>query len=342
MPVNRNALIRYKTIDQCLRNYYRKWTLDDLIEKVSEALYEYEGIDKGISRRSVQADIQMMRSDKLGYNAPIVVKERKYYAYEDKNYSIMNIPLSEQDIVKMNEAVELLKQFKGFSHFSELTSVVQKLEAQVYEHTSGNIPVIDFEKNEGLKGLELLDDVYRAIVQKHAVVIKYQSFKARTADTFVFHAWWLKEFKNRWFIVGVRNDKLQVLTLALDRIITLKTEEKVAYQPNPGIVPANYYKDVIGVTVSDRIKPIEVRLWASPQHAPYILTKPLHPSQELVSKSNAGVIVRLRVQHNFELERELLGFGPGIKVLAPRNLQRRISFLIQKALTIYEEQIDLA
>ena len=76
MPVTRNALIRYKTIDQCLQNRYRQWMLDDLIEACSEALYEYEGIDKGVSRRSVQADIQMMRSDKLGYNAPIVVVDR--------------------------------------------------------------------------------------------------------------------------------------------------------------------------------------------------------------------------------------------------------------------------
>lgn len=76
MPVNRNALIRYKTIDYCLQNRYRKWTLDDLIEACSEALYEYEGIDKGISKRSIQMDIQMMRSDKLGYNAPIIVLEK--------------------------------------------------------------------------------------------------------------------------------------------------------------------------------------------------------------------------------------------------------------------------
>ena len=73
MAVNKLALIRYKTIDNCLRNRRRKWTLDALIEKVSEALYEYEGIVKGISRRTIQGDIQMMRSDKLGYNAPIQV-----------------------------------------------------------------------------------------------------------------------------------------------------------------------------------------------------------------------------------------------------------------------------
>ena len=70
MPANKNALIRYKTIDNCLRNHYRRWTLDDLVDACSNALYDMEGIRKGVSVRTVQGDIQMMRSDKLGYNAP--------------------------------------------------------------------------------------------------------------------------------------------------------------------------------------------------------------------------------------------------------------------------------
>lgn len=66
MPVNKNALIRYKTIDRCLRNKYRRWTLDDLVEACSDALYEMEGITMGVSARTVQAYIQVMRSNKLG------------------------------------------------------------------------------------------------------------------------------------------------------------------------------------------------------------------------------------------------------------------------------------
>ena len=69
MPANTNALLRYKTIDNCLRNRQRRWTLQDLVDACSDALYDFEGIRKGISTRSVQLDIQMMRSDKLGYNA---------------------------------------------------------------------------------------------------------------------------------------------------------------------------------------------------------------------------------------------------------------------------------
>ena len=94
MPANKNALIRYKTIDRCLSNRFRRWTLEDLVDECSMALREMEGMTKGVSVRTVQSDIQMMRSDKLGYNAPIEVYDLKYYRYSDPDYTITGMPLS--------------------------------------------------------------------------------------------------------------------------------------------------------------------------------------------------------------------------------------------------------
>lgn len=108
MPVNKNALIRYKTIDRCLRNRYRRWTLDDLVEACSDALYEMEGILRGVSVRTVQADIQIMRSDKLGYNAPIEVYDGKFYRYAEDDYSISESPLSTDMCELISLAVERL------------------------------------------------------------------------------------------------------------------------------------------------------------------------------------------------------------------------------------------
>ena len=108
MPANKNALIRYKTIDRCLRNRYRRWTLDDLVDACSEALYDMEGIRKGVCARTVQMDIQIMRSDKLGYNAPIVVYDKIYYTYADPDYSITEMPLSMDDCKLIKEAITLL------------------------------------------------------------------------------------------------------------------------------------------------------------------------------------------------------------------------------------------
>ncbi len=108
MPANKNALIRYKTIDRCLRNRYRRWTLGDLVEACSDALYEMEGILGGVSVRTIQSDIQIMRSDKLGYNAPIEVYDGKFYRYADTDYSISQSPLPADMCDLLTLAVERL------------------------------------------------------------------------------------------------------------------------------------------------------------------------------------------------------------------------------------------
>lgn len=339
MPVNRNALIRYRTIDNCLRNRQKRWTLDALVAACSEALYEYEGIDKGVSRRSVQMDLQLMRSDKLGYNAPIVVLDRKYYTYEDPDYSITNIPLTDQDLGKLTEVVEILKQFKGFSHFQELSGMVQRLENKIYSAKTQQEPVIDFERNDNLKGLEHIDTLYQAIVNKCALELHYQSFKARSSNTFFFHPYYLKEYRNRWFVIGRKKKGAQVMNLALDRIIEIKPCT-LNYIPRDNFNIGDFLKDVVGVSVSPGVSPEKVLFLADNQTAPYIRTKPIHHSQQVEEVLPHGVVFSVFVQLNFELERELLGFGDRIKVIAPERLKRNIRNILSSALDAYNYEFS--
>jgi predicted DNA-binding transcriptional regulator YafY len=336
MPVNRNALIRYKTIDSCLRNRRRKWTLEALIEAVSDVLYEYEGVDKGISRRTIQADLQIMRSDKLGYNAPIIVLDKKYYTYENPEYSITRIPLNELDLQRMNEAVEMLRQFKGFSHFNQLNNVIQKLEDHVYAASHHTSSVIDFEKNDQLKGLEFLEPLYQAIIQQKPVRLRYQSFRSKEAREFILHPWWLKEFKNRWFVIGIRKDHRFEMNLALDRLQLLEEVKSEVYIPATDKNIQEYYRDVIGVTVNNKRKPNLVKIWVNAVTAPYVETKPLHSSQVVLDRTLDGILIQLRVQLNHELEKEILGFGEGMKVLAPESLKGRIHGRLKEALLHYK------
>ena len=127
MPANKNALIRYKTIDRCLRNRYRRWTIENLVDACSDALYDMEGISKGISLRTVQGDIQMMRSDKLGYNAPIEVYDQRYYRYADPQYSITDMALSEDDFLLIKRAVDLLGKNDGQPQNCEIRKVLSKV-----------------------------------------------------------------------------------------------------------------------------------------------------------------------------------------------------------------------
>ncbi len=124
MPTNLNALIRYKQIDRCLRNRFIKCTIQKLQEVCTDALAEYQGVDKMVSERTIRNDIRVMRSaDILGFNAPIVFEDGRYY-YSDPDYSIFSVPISEKklleeifdlfisniDSFKFNEVTKLLKQ----------------------------------------------------------------------------------------------------------------------------------------------------------------------------------------------------------------------------------------
>lgn len=336
MALNKNALIRYKTIDKCLQNNYREWTLDDLIEACSNALYEYEGREVNVSKRTIQLDIQMMRSDKLGYNAPIVVYDRKFYQYEDPEYSITDIPLNENDMSVLTETVEMLKQFKDFSLFSELGGIIQRLEDKVYTEKTKKSAIIHLDKNENLKGLEHLDTLYQAILKKIVLRITYKSFKARKASNLVFHPFILKEYNNRWFLIGKTSEKKPVATFALDRI------EKVDYDLQIPYLDINfngeeYYKNTIGVTVLAEEHVQEIHLKIDRSNAPYVLTKPLHHTQEIITRlHNGSIIVKLDVHINYELERLILGFGESIEVIKPRLLRKRIKKNLKNAVKLYQ------
>ncbi len=335
MALNKNALIRYKTIDKCLQNNYRKWTLNDLIEACSDALYEYEGREVNVSKRTVQLDIQLMRSDKLGYNAPIVAYDKKYYKYEDEAYSITDIPITENDMNVLSETVEMLKQFKDFSLFSELGGIIQRLEDKVYTEKTHQSSIIHLDKNDNLKGLHWLDELYQAIQKKVVLKLEYKSFKAKEANIVIFHPRLLKEFNNRWFLIGMRKEKEGIVNLALDRIISIDYDFTITYKDFE-FNADEFYKNVIGVTVN-RERPSVVELWVNKYQAPYVITKPLHHSQRTVKiNEDESVVITFVVKLNYELERIILGFGEAIEVLKPERLRNYIRRRLEKASSAYK------
>lgn len=336
MATNKNALIRYKTIDKCLQNRSRRWTLENLIEHCSDALYEFEGKHSNVSKRTIQLDIQMMRSNKLGYNAPIIVLDRKYYTYEDEMYSITQLPIDKIDMDILQESMEMLKQFKDFSLFSELEGVIQKLEDKIYRESHDKSPIIHMDKNENLKGLHHLDSLYQSIIKQLVLRINYQSFKARDSQDLMIHPYILKEFNNRWFLVGRVHEQDKILTMAIDRIISIDFELKVNYDSRD--FDANeYYKNTYGVTVLNDKSIMNILLKVDSHNSPYIETKPIHHSQKIVERlQNGSVIFSLTLHNNFELQRLILGFGAGIEVLKPRQLRGIIKKILQKTLEGYD------
>jgi hypothetical protein len=149
----------------------------------------------------------------------------------------------------------------------------------------------------------------------------------------------LKEFKNRWFIIGTKGENRPILTLALDRIEKLGSSKTAFYQ-NEDFNPKEIYKNVIGVTVSPDIEPERIELFVTRKHAQYVITKPIHWSQKLLESDEYGIRIELKVQLNFELEKEILGFGDGMIVMEPQRLKKRIEDRINMASEQYQSILN--
>jgi predicted DNA-binding transcriptional regulator YafY len=335
MSKNKLALIRYKILDECLRNKYRKWTLDDLVNEVSDMLYEYEGIENGVAVRTIQQDIMNMRSDKLGYNAPIVVYDRKYYKYEDEDYSITKIPISSNDLDKMNQAVSILKQFKGFNHFSDLSEMITKLESKVHSSKNKVSNHILFEKNDLLKGAEFLDSIHRLTLQKKAILIEYKSFTAINSSQIIVSPYFLKEYRNRWFLLCRNNKNKNILTLALDRMIDVQGLSSDLFLPPDEEINENYYDNLVGVTKTPNQRPINITFKVDNYTYPYIITKPIHHTQKVIENNDDYHVLRIRVIWNYEIERVLLGFGETLTVITPRKLRNKLLYVHRQAFENY-------
>lgn len=335
MPVNKNALIRYKTIDACLGNRYRKWTLEDLVNACADALYEMEGVE-GVSVRTIQGDIQVMRSDKLGYNAPIEVYENKYYRYSDPEYSITNMPLSQSDLSVLMEAVGLLSQFTEFKYLTEFSDVAGRLQDKLALAVSGRKPIIHFDSVPGLKGLCFISPLYDYILKKQSLRITYQSFTAIKPHTFVVYPYLLKEYRNRWFLYCSRMHKLELNNLALDRIISIEPVE-AQFRENPRFDAEHFFDDLVGVSKDVSTTAREVRFRVSARELNYLLTKPIHSSQRIISQEDDGsAVLGINVVVNKELFSVFLSHGAEIEVLSPRDVRCYIKKQLMKGLSRYE------
>ncbi len=113
MPTNLNALIRYKIIDECLSNPQLSCTIEVLMDKCSEKLSEHQGINS-VSERAIRNDIRILRSDALGFNAPIVINQG-VYSYSELGYSLFGRPIKELELLKDIQSL-LVSEFESISN----------------------------------------------------------------------------------------------------------------------------------------------------------------------------------------------------------------------------------
>lgn len=338
MPLNRATLIRISTIDKCLQNHYRRWTINDLIDACTDALAEFEGRSNPVSRRTFQNDLALMRSDRLGYNAPIVVRDNKYYEYENPDFSITHLPLNDEGLDALNSALDILRQLQGFPQLASSIDTISKLNEQISRHTGSVPPAMDMERNDDYRGARFIGAIYEAVRKQQTIVIEYQSFKARHPEALVVYPYLLKEYRNRWFLISEKmtNKTPQVNIFALDRIHSVTIDKEHPFKKCVDFDPEHYFDDTVGVTrlINDRARRVVIKV--DHDQAPYVESKPFHKSQKVEQRFRDGSIkLSLKVVLNNELERLILGYGGHVEVIAPLEFRDKVAQSVRIAASRY-------
>ena len=330
MPTNKNAQLRYQILDRCFSDLKHKYTIKDLIDKVNDVLYDLTGTD--ISVRQIRADIKYMR-DRVTFDAPIkaypmAAGKEHYYRYEDPNFTIYNNEMSIEEVNNLRSTIQMLGRYRGTPATAWLEEVISNLEYRFGIKANAE-NLISFEQNDKLQGLEHLSGIIDATVNHQPLKLQYRTFKGHEFET-ICHPYYVKQYNNRWFLLG-RNEKYGTIgNYALDRIVSFKNVD-IPFCKNTQINFDTYFNDVIGVTVPKAdIETIVLRF--SENRFPYVVSKPLHHSQ-VVNKEQRTVTIT--VKPNNELNQLIFSFIPDVEVLAPYCLRKAIKDKIEENLKKY-------
>lgn len=320
MPHIKNALIRYRIIDKCLRNKYKPYpSKQDLREACEESLFgSVDGAH--ICDSTIEKD---MFSMKMEHDAPIKYsRANDGYYYQNPDFSINDIPLTEDDLGAIAFAAKTLMQFRDVDLFKQFGSAIDKIVGRVEVTQDGGEQFIQFEQSLSDTGSEFLSPILEAIKQSLWVSFDYTSFisgqtKARKVIPLL-----LKEYRNRWYLISFDESKKDFITYALDRMTELEISTETAEKPT-NFKPENYFKYAVGIT-SGNEDPSEIRFSASPIAAKYIASQPFHSSQILEKETKKLSEFSLKVNVSEELIRSLLSYGGEIKIINPPKLVNEI------------------
>ncbi len=336
MATNKHAQIRYKVLDTCFKNTGRDYTFEDLIDAINETLVDVDPSADGISVRTVREDIAFMESE-LGWSAEIErirFGKKCIYRYKNPDFSINNQPLNQTELSQISTALEIIGRFEGMPQFDLVKSILTKINNGV-EINNEKESIISFDNNQYLRGIEHLGTLFNTINSRKVIKVVYRPFKYNEDIIIILHPYYLKQYNNRWFVLGLNDELKKIYTVALDRIVSFETITK-KYIKNTEIDFKEYYEDVIGVTKPENGKVVKVELQFNNNAGPYVFTKPLHESQHNKKFDENGLLVTIEVIPNVEFEKLILSFGDDVRIISPKKIVEQFKAKYKSALDQYK------
>lgn len=324
MAQGKNAYIRYKVLDRCFRDSRKRFFIEDLVKACNEELYNYDG--SSVSDRTIREDIHFMQRQ-AGGAIPLVTKReghKVYYRYSDPNFSIKNLPMSQQEAELLSDTISMLSRFKGLPNHEWLEATIAQMKS-AFNLDNAQQSYVSFSQNEDLRGLNYFSRLYEAIASHQVVSLQYHKFTGEAWERLV-HPYQLRQYNNRWFLVGWEPAvaaKIPLVVIPLDRIDDYRILDKEHFVSYQGDID-ECFKDIVGVSLKFKEPCQHIVFKAYHPTSSYIETKPIHHSQRVVERHEEYTIFSLDLIPTYEFETIMLTYADKCEILEPLDLREKI------------------
>lgn len=335
MPVDNRVIQRYRLLDKYFRESDGN-TYDELIDKLED-----EGIK--VSERTIKADKKYFEDN---YNAVFAEGLRSgkqaVIRYEDISRSAFSETLTDEEKTIISKFSEKLQLHDDIPQYQWMLFLLDSLSS--IDEIDDLEDYLMFENNLNLEGLENLKPIMEACVGKYSISLLYAPYQhSNTPKTYVISPYLLKQFNNRWYLIGKCRDYTSLSTFPLDRIVPNSIERlnnEKYIEPDRNSIGDNIYQSVGITSVFNPEFRKDVILKVSKERFPYIKTKPIIPSQQVLEDrcTDDAYFVSLEgITINKELESQILSFGPDVEVIEPAELRQKIKDAVSKASEAYSK-----
>ena len=181
---------------------------------------------------------------------------------------------------------------------------------------------------------EHLPVVIEAMKQNRCIRFSHKSYvRTRPVDGIVLEPYFVKIFKQLWYVIGLNVNEGVIKTYALDRISQLNILQQTFTMPED-LNPSEFFKDCFGI-ITNRNRAKRIVLRVEPTQAKYFRALPLHSSQQEEVHDHYSIFsYKMRV--TYDLKEEIMSHGASVQVLEPKELKTLIRNELEHALNNYQ------
>ena len=196
-----------------------------------------------------------------------------------------------------------------------------------------NADEIYFEQQKS-SGLENAFILLHAIKNSFEICFVHKKYWDEIGSVKKVKPYAIKEFKNRWYLIGLEIINNQIRTFGLDRISEIEVAKTKFMSPAKNTI-SELFRHSFGIIYNDSL-PQKIILQVSNFQTNYLKSLPLHASQKIVSENQNYSIIELFIHATHDFKMEILSLGNEVTVLEPISFKREVRNIIEQSLHNYK------